>query len=66
MLTRIMKLLASMGDAGNVRRASRLASQLTVAQNYDRHYPEWRSRVKTRGGRDGSLKSRSNRRKAAR
>lgn len=31
-----------------------------------RRYPEWRSRRKTRGRRDASLRSRGNRRKAAR
>ena len=30
------------------------------------HYPEWQSRLKTRGRKDASLRSRSNRRKAQR
>lgn len=35
------------------------------AELLTRRYPEWRSRRKTRGRRDRSLKQRGNRRKAA-
>lgn len=39
------------------------ASLTEGAQGNTNRYPEWRSRRKTRGRRDASLKERSNRRK---
>lgn len=60
-----------------LRRFSRLAALLSVRQasgesltaltgTHPHYYPEWHSRVKTKGKRDRSLRIRSNRRKAAR
>lgn len=45
---------------------SNSSSQASVMSKETRRYPEWRSRRKTRGQRDASMRSRSNRRKAQR
>jgi hypothetical protein len=42
------------------------AGPLVLAIPETRRYPEWRSLRKTRGAKDASLRSRSNRRKAQR
>ena len=62
-----LKAMLKAAIALGSRRAIPIAASVHAAEHEEtRRYPEWHSRRKTRGRRDASLRSRSNRRKGNR